>query len=306
MHLVHMPLQVPQAQLEKFSNINNRFRKEMHAMVNLMDQYIGEVVKSLKDTGLYENSLIVVHGDNGGEIMTEFCGGNNFPLRGGKFSTFEGGIRVPSFVTGGFLPLNRRGKLEENLISIADWYSTYAAIAGVDNVIDKKAELAGLPPIDSMNCWPLLKGESNTCRNEIPIGDTSAIGFNMDGNALVGGLIQGKYKLLLGAENKGFHVDQDVTTGVLFPNSTDILIPELHPKVCSRDILKGCLYNIYDDPSEGNNLATLYPDLFNSMLSRIDDIQKTVYSPVRGHKNPIACDKAIERNYYWGPFLELY
>jgi arylsulfatase A-like enzyme len=37
--------------------------------VNTLDAYIGDVVKSLKDSGLWDNTLLVIHTDNGGEIM---------------------------------------------------------------------------------------------------------------------------------------------------------------------------------------------------------------------------------------------
>lgn len=308
MHLVHMPLQAKQNKLDQFAFINDMHRREMHAMVNTVDDYIGEVIDTLKSTQLWNDSLVVIHSDNGGEIMTEFCGGNNYPLRGGKFSNFEGGIRVNAVVSGGYLPERRRGKKETGLMSIADWYATYATIAGVkeENIVDMKAAAANLPPIDSKNCWPLIAGTATSCRTEIPFGDTSAIGFNMDGDALVGALIMDKYKILLGAVNKGFHVDQDVVTGVLWPNVTSILIPELHPKVCNRDALNGgCLFDIYADPSESNNIAKENSELFYQMLARVDELQANVFSPDRGFLNEEACKKAIENNYYWGPFLEV-
>lgn len=57
---------------------------------------------------MWENSLVVFHSDNGGEIIFKgICGGNNWPLRGGKFSNFEGGIRVNAFVSGGWVPTAR-------------------------------------------------------------------------------------------------------------------------------------------------------------------------------------------------------
>ena len=151
----------------------------------------------------------------------------------------------------------------------------------------------------------------SSCRNEIPIGDTSAIAFNMDGDALVGALIIGQYKLLLGPSNKHYHVGQDVITGEFWPNNTGIIVPEAHPKVCNRQTTVingansdlGCLYNIYEDPSESNNLVTIEVDLFNSMLNRLDEIQSTVYSPNRGSMNENACKQAAINGNYWGPFM---
>ncbi|CAK0827737.1 unnamed protein product [Prorocentrum cordatum] len=104
MHLVHYPLQVPREYLQKFAFIENSNRRHLHAMVNYMDDVVGEVVALLKTRGLWANALVVFHSDNGGEIIFDgVCGGNNWPLRGGKFSNFEGGIRVNAFATGGFI-----------------------------------------------------------------------------------------------------------------------------------------------------------------------------------------------------------
>jgi len=70
----------------------------------------------------------VVSSDNGGPLGSA----NNFPLKGGKFSDWQGGIRVNAFVTGGYLPENMRGQKTEGYIHIADWYATFCALAGVD------------------------------------------------------------------------------------------------------------------------------------------------------------------------------
>merc|ERR1711953_1566814 len=59
MHLVHMPLEVPQEYEDKFSFIDNKFRRLNHAMGNYMDEKIGEVVGLLKEQGLWDNALMV-------------------------------------------------------------------------------------------------------------------------------------------------------------------------------------------------------------------------------------------------------
>lgn len=208
-------------------------------------------------------------------------------------------------MTGGYLPQSRRGQKSTSLVHVADWYATYADLAGARSIKDEKAALVGLPPLDSLSCWGMISGEGDAvCRSEVPVGDTSAVAFDGDGQALVGALIQGEYKIVLGAANKGFHVDQDVTTGPLFPNKTDILLANFYPRVCNRDPMdQGCLYNIFDDPSESINLAAEKTELFNQMLARLDEIQLTTYSPDRGQKSPRACEAASKRGFYWGPFL---
>ena len=50
--------------------------------------------------GLWENSIMIVTADNGGETRD---GGNNYPLRSQKWSLYEGGVRANAFVTGGLV-----------------------------------------------------------------------------------------------------------------------------------------------------------------------------------------------------------
>ena len=76
-------------------------------------------------------------------------GANNYPLRGGKMTDWQGGIRVNAFVSGGFLPAKMQGQKITGKIHLADWYATFCAIAGV-NPTDERAAKAKLPPIDSM------------------------------------------------------------------------------------------------------------------------------------------------------------
>ena len=255
-------------------------------------------------------ALVVFHADNGGEILgAGVCGGNNWPLRGGKFTNWEGGIRVNALVSGGALPAVRRGQKEEALITVWDWYSTYAAIAGVDPT-DGRAAAAGLPPIDSVNQWPLISGANATAaRAEIALGDTTAINPNGDGDTLVGGVMQVRngttYKLILGTPGKLYVIDQDTVTGPLWPNSSSHLVPTTHSRTCGRKEKRGCLFDVFADPLEQHNLGEQMPELFASMLARIDELQQTVYSPKRGSKDEDAC-KAAEGKYlgYWGPWVD--
>mmetsp|Transcript_9953 Transcript_9953/g.29567 ORF Transcript_9953/g.29567 Transcript_9953/m.29567 type:complete len:437 (-) Transcript_9953:305-1615(-) len=308
MHLVHMPLQAPQRYIDRFQFIDDPHRRLNHAMGLLLDDSVSEVVQALRRTQLWESTLLVFHSDNGGEIMgAGICGGNNFPLTGGKFSNFEGGIRVNAFVAGGAVPASRRGSKEPGFIYISDWYATYTALAGID-ADDPAAAAAGLPPPDSHNVWPLLSGANSTSpREEIVVGDTSALLPNGDGRTLVGGLIRGRYKLLVGAEDKLRTIDQYVQTGPSWPNRSSHLVPLTHWKLCGRTPRDGCLFDIFSDPTERTSLAEAQPTLFHDMLARIDELQGSVYSPVRGSKDSRACQAAKEKygtanGPYWGPF----
>ena len=306
-HLTHMPLQIPAEVLALFPDVDNEYRQRMRAMSYYVDMEVGKVVDKLKETGMWENTMLVLHSDNGGEIMTQFCGSNNFPLRGGKFSNFEGGIRVNAVVGGGWVPPARRGVKEESLVAGEDWLATYAEVAGVGDswVTDHEAVGVGLPDFDSVSQVGMLLGEGGG-RKEIVVGDTTAIAFNADGGTLVGGVIDEEgWKILVGAENKRGKICQDVTTVDNYPDGRiRNRVPELVCRECGRTPETGCLFNVFSDETESFNKASVEVEVFERLLKRVDELQRTVYSPDRGKKDKRAC-KAVRDDYggYWGPFV---
>ena len=82
---------------------------------------------------------------------------------------WEGGIRVNSWVSGGFLPEKVRGTKYEGLACGWDWYGTFSELAGIDPT-DWRAAAAELPPVDSHSLVPVLMGTGPSTRTEIPIG----------------------------------------------------------------------------------------------------------------------------------------
>ncbi|CAL4065161.1 unnamed protein product, partial [Meganyctiphanes norvegica] len=100
---VHKPLQVPKSYERSYKNIKNENRRTFLGMTTAMDEAVGRLIKSLKRTGHYDNSIIVFSTDNGGPAK-ESGGANNWPLRGVKGTLFEGGIRGPAFIHSPLLP----------------------------------------------------------------------------------------------------------------------------------------------------------------------------------------------------------
>ena len=76
-----------------------------------------------------------------------------------QFPARLGGVRVNSFLAGGFIPHEKRGTVANGLIGVEDWYGTFCHLAGI-NSTDQVAAEAGLPPVDSINQWPYLSGET--------------------------------------------------------------------------------------------------------------------------------------------------
>ncbi len=227
--------------------------------------------------------------DNGGPEGDGY-GGNNWPLRGGKSSNWEGGVRVNAFVTGGAVPPAQRGTRRQGLIGIEDWYTTFCALAGADPS-DPSAAAAGLPPPDGLNQWPYLSGaNSSSPRRYVLLG--SSDGTNAAGNALVTGVVRSDgWKLLLGTLGNNFW------TGPVYPNSST------YP-TGSHDCGAGCLFNVLEDPNEYSDVAQAHPDIVAALTQVATEAQATAYNPQRGTDDGEACQKAFNVHQgFWGPFV---
>jgi arylsulfatase A-like enzyme len=94
---VHTPLEADSERLARFASQKDERRKTYAAMLSALDDAVGRVLETLRAKRLEENTLIFFISDNGGPIMpgTTINGSVNTPLRGGKRTTLEGGVRVP-------------------------------------------------------------------------------------------------------------------------------------------------------------------------------------------------------------------
>src|SRR5260370_23793983 len=92
-----------------------------------MDDNIGYVLKKLEDMGQLDNTLIVFTTDNGAENIT-FPDGGTTPFKGGKLTTWEGGMRAPLVARwpGHIKP----GSVKNEMMRAVDWLPTLVDIAG--------------------------------------------------------------------------------------------------------------------------------------------------------------------------------
>ena len=126
------------AYYDKYSRVgaiqHDDLRKYYMANLECLDDNIGRVLKTLKEERFLNNTLIVFVSDNGGSPLT---GANNAPLTGGKYSLWEGGIRVPMAISWpGIVAKNRT---ENNYVSAADILPTLAQAGGAiikDSLLD--------------------------------------------------------------------------------------------------------------------------------------------------------------------------
>lgn len=309
--IAHYPMQAPEEYQKRFAYIKEDHRRMYHAMVAFLDHQLRNITDTMKELGMWENTLMVLSSDNGGYVkafdgpcntttfdgvpnsdvghgtacMNGEAGANNFPLRGGKYSNFEGGIRVNAFASGGFLPSKVRGTKLDEIVHVADWYGTFCSLAGID-FEDKWAEASGLPAVDSLDMWPLLSGANLTSPRQsfLVTKDMYMLGPWK--------YVRGNTEMIE-AERGGPH----------YPNASTAADPIVaHTTRCPE---AGCLYNVVQDPSESHEVSAQHPDIVKKMLASLNEEAKTIYKAK--HTNDPKCDSTAWGRYhgFYGPWREL-
>lgn len=154
LYLPHTAVHTPIWPGEAFRGKSNNGR--FGDWVEEVDWSVGQVLGTLRDLQLDKNTLVVFTSDNGPWLIKGSDGGSALPLRGGKGSTWEGGVRVPTIA---WWP----GKIEAG--------STCDAVAGTIDLMPTAVALAGgtvpsEPIIDGRDISPLLFGKSTTSPRE--------------------------------------------------------------------------------------------------------------------------------------------
>ena len=150
----HAPLQAPAEFIDKYANIKDDKRRRYCAMVEAMDQTIGKVLATLDEEGIAQNTLVLFFSDNGGPVAS---GATNTPLRAGKATTFEGGIRVPTVMR--WPGKIKAGAVSQQVMTMMDYFPTLAAAAGV---APGKHQ-----PFDGRNLWPAIMADKVEPREDI-------------------------------------------------------------------------------------------------------------------------------------------
>jgi arylsulfatase A-like enzyme len=137
-YTVHTPIQAKQPLIEKYQKKIKPGMRHTNAtyaaMIESLDEGVGQLLSTLDAEGIAGNTIVLFTSDNGG-LMQPGDSTVNVPLRAGKGSTYEGGVRVPLLIRwpGVIAP---GGICHEPVMSV-DYFPTYLEIAGLaprDNV----------------------------------------------------------------------------------------------------------------------------------------------------------------------------
>lgn len=212
-----------------------------------VDYSVGEILTTLDDLGLVDNTLIIFTSDNGAhwypDDIEQFGHSANLHLRGQKADIWEGGHRVP-FVAR-WPEIITPGSTSDETVTHTDFMATFAEIVGLE-----LPEGAGE---DSYNMLPALLGELS----DSPIREAT-VHHSLDG---MFALRKGNWKLIEGRGSGGFTQPRRIEPGEGEP--------------------PGQLFNLAEDPSEQNNVYTQYPEIVEQLQTLLNRYRDQGYSAPR-------------------------
>ena len=162
----HAPYQVPQKYKDLYPGIKDKNRQAYAGMISALDEDVGRIVAALEKKKLLDNTIILFASDNGGATSALFATGarseeerkesggvglgekppaSNAPFRGGKGSLYEGGVRVPAFVS---WPGHLQPRVVNDALHMVDVMPTLLALSGGKGSPDH--------PMDGKDMWPTL------------------------------------------------------------------------------------------------------------------------------------------------------
>lgn len=318
---IHIPLEGPpepeyteNCKAFKNTDPDGLNRHTLCTMMSRLDQSIGDFVEMLKVRNMWENTLLWVTTDNGGmtQFQTDFpaSASSNFPLRGGKTTLFEGGVRGVSFISGGLVPQVARGSAFSGLLQHVDIPVTMAAMAGVP-----------LANSDGFNVWEAVINGRDSPRQEVPLNvDRSRLAklcslqsqpalsqislpelLSKESNLLeanYSGLIQGNWKLI-----NGFHGFYD---GYWSNNPYTHIEPDLPTQgPVSVNGENAYLFDLSKDPNEFRNVAAEHVDVVLRMQARLVVLGQPENGYVPPQLNtPSARASPNHHNNTWAPWKQ--
>jgi len=144
----HVPFQAPRAYYEMYNHVEEENKRVYYAMIHALDDAIGSLNEKIKQMDLEDNTIIYLISDNGGASYTGAT--DNHPYKGGKLTTFEGGVNVPFMMKWkGVIPA---GMVYDKPVSSMDIFMTSVSIAECPVPNDRI--------YDGVNILPYITGQN--------------------------------------------------------------------------------------------------------------------------------------------------
>jgi arylsulfatase len=251
LYLPHVMPHVPIFASEKFRGKSGRGL--FGDVIEELDWSVGEILAALEKHGLGERTLVIYSSDNGPFLSYGEHAGSAGPLREGKLTTFEGGVREPCLVCWpGKVPA---GRVCDEVVSTMDLCVTLAGLAGAE-LPDAESPNVKL---DGIDLAPLIFGQ--------PGAKGRDVFWYYSGDELQA-VRQGDWKLHLPHEyltvaGEPGKAGKPSNYGKLQPQSIELSgirgIASRHGYRFEKIGLS--LYNLKDDPGETKNVAAEHPDV---------------------------------------------
>ena len=164
---VAVPVELMEEHSSTISGVPEHARRIYASCMMSLDGAVQRIEANLKSNDLWNRTLFIFTSDNGAPDANapQNGEGSNWPLRGGKFTPYEGGTRVPGFVHSPLLPAARRGIKFTGLFHLIDWTRTF--VEGIYGAAGTAVLDGDVSHQDSFNQMGALLGTSAAARRMI-------------------------------------------------------------------------------------------------------------------------------------------
>ncbi|WP_346237071.1 sulfatase [Niabella insulamsoli] len=231
LYFAHSMMHVPLGVSDKFKGKSGAGM--FGDVIEEVDWSVGQVMKTLKDNGLAENTIVIFTSDNGPWLNFGNHAGNTSGLREGKGTAWDGGVKVPGIIS---WPAHAKaGVVSNKLLTTMDLLPTLAEICGAKQPVKK---------IDGVSFKDLLLGDMNsTPRNEFA--------YYYDRNNLKA-IRKGQWKLVFPAKSRTYGPPSTIEND-RYPGKTyEVEVPL-------------ALYNLSTDPGEDRDVKDHHPEIVKEL-----------------------------------------
>ncbi|MBI3862969.1 MAG: arylsulfatase [Planctomycetia bacterium] len=250
---VHAPHQVPEKYTEPYGHLQGN-RRVYAGMLAALDEAVGQIAEAIDGQGLTAKTLFIFSSDNGGPAPGRVT--SNGPLRAGKGTLYEGGVRVCAFASW-------KGHIQHDTavnvpLHIVDWYPTLLKLAG--------APLEQKLPLDGRDLWPALTAGQPSPHEEIVLNAAPR----------TGAIRAGDWKLVLNGSAdaaEGENAEPAPPAG-----------KKARKKAVAEESVE--LFNLADDPREERNVAAQNAERVRDLRARYAACARQAVPPKARPKSP--------------------